>query len=103
MGEKQLRTFDVEVVQRVRVTLDASKFTDEFMAEFERNFFPLEDVSSHAAHLAQLAARGVAELSQYMPSEFVEGYGPIGDMGISAAVTDCDMEIVSTPTPEPTP
>ena len=48
----------------------------------------------HAEHLAQLVARGVAELSPYLPKEFVEGYGPIGEMGISAEVHDCEQDVL---------
>lgn len=83
----QLNTFDVEVTQLVRVTLDPAKFTPEFMDEFRQSFFQFYDLPEHAEHLGQLVARGVAELSPYAPTEFVEGYGPIGEMGISAEVT----------------
>ncbi len=86
--------FEVEVTQRVRVKLDPAKFTPEFMAEFRQSFFPFLTTRQHACHLAQLAARGVAELSRYAPKEFVEGYGMIGEMGISAEIIDGDEEIV---------
>ena len=94
-GAADLRTFDVEVIQTVRVTLDASKFTPAFMAEFQRTITPLFDLEEHAEYLADLAARGVAELNSHVPDEFVEGYGPIGDMGISAEVMECEVDIVS--------
>jgi hypothetical protein len=94
----QLKTFDVEVRQFVRITLDASKFTPEFMADFRQSFFPLGTISEHAEHLAQLFARGVAELSKYAPAEFVEGYGPIGEMGVSAEIFDTVVED-ATPVP----
>lgn len=90
----KLRTFDVEVRQVVRVTLDPVKFTSAFMAEFRESFFPLYELDEHAEHLAQLAARGVYEMSPYLPKEFVEGYGPIGEMGISAEITDCEQEVI---------
>ena len=91
----KLQIFEVDVTQRVRVTLDPAKFTVDFMADFRKYFFPLESVSEHAEHLAQLVARGVVELSSYAPSEFVEGYGPIGEMGISAEVVSCEEEIAA--------
>lgn len=94
MEAPQIKTFDVEVRQRVRVKLDASKFTDEFQAEFRRHFFPLYGLEDHAEHLAQLVARGVAELNADLPKEFVEGYGPIGEMGISAEVVECEEEVI---------
>lgn len=86
-------TFDVEITQFVRVTLDPAKFTPEFMAEFRQSFYQFNDIEQHAVHLAQLAARGVAELSPYLPDEFVEGYGPIGEMGISAEITGIREEV----------
>ena len=91
---KGLQTFDIEVRQTVRVKLDPARFTPEFMTEFRANFFPLYGLEDHAEHLAQLVARGVAELSPYLPKEFVEGYGPIGEMGISAEVTGCEEEVL---------
>lgn len=83
-----LKTFDVEVTQFVRVTMDVDKFTPEFMTEFREIFYKFTDIEDHAMHLAQLIARGAAELSPDLPKEFVEGYGQIGEMGISAEVTD---------------
>ena len=87
------RTFTVVVTQRVKVSLDADKFDAAFMAEFRESFFPYFDLEDHAKHLAQLVARGVYELSPYIPTEFVEGYAEIGPMGISAKLLDCDEEI----------
>ena len=78
----------------MRVKLDPAKFTPEFMADFRRDFYPLYGLDDHAEHLAQLVARGVAELSPYLPKEFVEGYGPIGEMGISAEVHDCEQDVL---------
>lgn len=92
--QPQLKTFEVEVRQIVRVKLDPAKFTPEFMAEFRRYFFPLFELDEHAEHLAQLVARGVAQLSPHLPREFVEGYGPIGEMGISAAFVSCEEEVL---------
>jgi hypothetical protein len=90
----KLRTFEVEVRQTVLVKLDPAKFTPAFLSEFRESFFPLYELDEHAEHLAQLAARGVAELSPYLPKEFVEGYGPIGEMGISADVLDCETDVL---------
>lgn len=91
----KLKTFEVDVTQRVRVKLDPTKFTPEFMAEFRQSFFRLYEIDEHAEHLAQLAARGVVELSPYLPKEFVEGYGPIGEMGVSAEIISCSEELIT--------
>ncbi|WP_210320107.1 hypothetical protein [Pseudaminobacter soli (ex Zhang et al. 2022)] len=88
-----MKTFEIEVRQTVKVTLDESKFTEPFMEEFRAHFFPFYDVEDHAKHIAQLTAREVADFG-HNRHEFVEGYGPIGDFGIRAEVTDTEMEVL---------
>jgi hypothetical protein len=88
------RMFRVEVTQTVEVELDPTKFDEAFMEEFRESFFPFSDLGDHAEHLAQLEARGVVDLGRYS-TEFVEGYGPIKDMGISARVIDTEIQQVS--------
>ena len=73
----------VRVTQWVEVTMDEAKFDAEFMDEFTTSFFPYDTIEEHACHLAQLHARGVAD-----DRDFIEGYGPAEDMGISFRVTD---------------
>lgn len=87
------RTFQVEVTQLVEVTLDESKFDEAFMEEFRHSFYQFDTIEEHAEHLAQLHARGVVELDSYS-GEFVEGYGPQGEMGIKARTLDTDMQVV---------
>lgn len=41
-------------------------------------------------YLAQLAAREILD----SPSDFIEGYGIVGDMGIKTEVVDTDEEIL---------
>lgn len=89
-----MKTFEIEVRQTVKVTLDESKFTPEFMQEFRASFFLFETVEEHAEHVAQLAARGIHDFSKYRRDEFVEGYGPIGEFGIIAEVIEMEMEIL---------
>jgi hypothetical protein len=74
---------EVEVVQVVRVTMDEAKFTPEFMEEFRRYFYDFTTLDDHAAHIAQLAARGLIDTPC-----FIEGYGPSEEMGISVALTN---------------
>jgi hypothetical protein len=83
----------VRVTQLVRVKLDESKFDDEFMREFRESFYQFQSIDDHAEHIGQLVARGIYEASPYNPREFIEGYGPIGEFGISASVEDFDTEI----------
>jgi hypothetical protein len=80
---------NVAVTQIVEVTLDETKFTPQFMAEFRESFFHFTTTEEHALHLAQLHARGVSD-----DGEFIEGYGPAKDMGIRFKVIDQTEEVV---------
>lgn len=52
--------FFVDVTQRVEVTVDETKFTPEFLADFQRMISPrIKTVDDHARHLGELCARGV--------------------------------------------
>lgn len=86
-----MMTFEVEVRQTVKVTLDETKFTPEFMQEFRDSFYQFDDLEEHAAHIGQLAARRIINGEVY---EFIEGYGPAEDMGISVSVEGFDTEVI---------
>ena len=79
-AENHIVSKDYEVVRFVEVTLDESKFTEAFMAEFRESFFPFFTIEDHREHLAILYARGVID---GWKDEFIEGYGPANEMGIS--------------------
>lgn len=84
-----LKTFRVEVRVTVGVTVDESKFTPEFLAEFAGCISDY-DFNEHIEHLAWLhACRDVDERS------FIEGYGPAKDFGISFTDEDTETEILS--------
>lgn len=83
--------FLIDVTQRVRVTLDETKFTEGFMEEFRGSFYPLFELRDHAEHIAQLQARNVIDLET--TPEFVEGYGPSDEMGIKAQVIETVTEV----------
>ena len=87
------RTFRIAVTQFVEVTLDASKFDDAFMQEFRDSFFRFDTLEEHAEHIAQLQARGVIDVQGC--DEFIEGYGPSQEMGITALVYDAETDVVS--------
>lgn len=86
-------TRDIEVRQTVRVTVDETKFTPEFLAEFHGSFFRIDTVEEHLMHIAQLIARGVVEIGETQ-SEFIEGYGRARDFGISGRAISCSEDIV---------
>lgn len=73
-----LKTFEVLVTQKVKVTVDESKFTPEFIKEFQDNFYSFDGIPEHVEHLAQLGARGIVDDF----TTFIEGYGPPKEMGI---------------------
>ena len=83
------KRFKVRVEQEVIVNLDEAEFTDKFFGEFNDAFFDFgtgsEALQSHAEHIAQLAARGIL-------GDFIEGYGPAVDMGISAIPIVTEVE-----------
>jgi len=76
-----MKSFSVTVESVVTVTLDETKFTKEFMEEFNSTIFAADDLRDHAEHLGWLFATGRIE-----NGEFVEGYGSLLDMGIEAKV-----------------
>lgn len=84
-----MKTFEIEVIQVVRVTLDETKFTDEFLEEFANNFYDLWDIEEHAQHIAQLRARGVIDIDY--SGEFIEGYGPSDAMGLRTEIIDTQI------------
>jgi hypothetical protein len=84
-----MKTATVIVTQWVKVTVDETKFTKQFMKEFRESFYPLGSINAHIEHLAQMFVRG---LYNNMPSTFIEGYGKMGDMGISFEIVETEIE-----------
>lgn len=78
----------VEVTITMEVTVDESKFTEAFFAEFRESFYRFHTLDEHLCHIGQMAARGVISGWQ---GEFVEGYG--ADMGIRTHETFVEAEI----------
>lgn len=74
--------FIVQVTQTVEVALDPTKFTPDFMNEYNKNFSDFgDDLARHAEQIAYLEATGQIPHG----NAFVEGYGPIRDMGIEVS------------------
>lgn len=89
------RTYTVQVVQQVEVTLDDEKFDDKFMEEFRDSFYHFMTLDDHASHIAQLAGRGIIpESSEFKGAFFIEGYGLHTEMGLAWKVTDTDFEVL---------
>jgi hypothetical protein len=91
-----MKTYTVEVISTVEVTLDETKFTPEFFAEFNETISDWDDdLEEHAKHLAWVHATGVENLSYVRIAPFVEGYGPVDEMGISAKTEGTECEVIS--------
>jgi hypothetical protein len=83
-------TKTVQVKIDVEVTVDESKFTDEWLEEFRERFYYFRTIDDHIEHLAQLKARDIFD--RYPP--FIEGYENPINMGISAKIVDAKTEII---------
>ena len=88
-----MKRYTIDVTQRVVVELDETKLNEEFMEDFRAHFYNFYDLEEHAEHIAQLAARGI--IGPY-GNQFIEGYGPHKDMGITFKVNEgsTDMDII---------
>jgi hypothetical protein len=75
-------TENIEVTIPVKVIVDETAFTPEFLAEYRENFYPFKTVEDHIRHLAFLAATG--QLGA-LPC-FIEGYGPSEEFGIEVEI-----------------
>ena len=71
----------------VTVTVDETKFTEEFMDEFRQSFYKFNNLDDHMRYIASLAAGGTV----FYGDQFVEGYGHIKDYSIDADVDDVDV------------
>jgi hypothetical protein len=98
-----MKTYTVDVTQTVQVTFDDTKFTPEFFAEYNSYITYLggddgdteNALRQHAENLAWMHATGVARLDFPIMNPFVEGYGPVNDMGIEAVTTDTETVVTS--------
>lgn len=79
---------EVEVCFVVEVEIDETKFTEEWMKEFRKNFYPFYTLEDHIEHIAQLEAREI------LTPVFVEGYGPLKSMGIKAEITAMESSVI---------
>lgn len=83
------KKFTLNVIRAVEVTVDETKFTEEFMEEYRESFSPFFYLKDHIEHLGWLfAARGVDD------TDFIEGYGPAEDFGIKFREIDDEVEFV---------
>jgi hypothetical protein len=89
-----MAAFRVLVTHEVEVELDESKFDEAFMREFRAGFYSFYSLEDHAEHIAQLQAREVIDIAH--TDEFIEGYGPSGEMGLKARVVVSEQEVLGS-------
>lgn len=83
---------EVRVTRFIRISVDPTKFTPEFMAEYSSYITDLETIDEHIEHLAELANRGVIDGGR---DQEIEGYGKLSDMGITCRVMHNESEVLA--------
>lgn len=76
----------VIVTQQVKIKVDKSKFTDEFMEEFSRYFYDFQTIDDHIKNLARVYLQ-----NGELPA-FIEGYGDPNEYGIEVTNGPCEIE-----------
>lgn len=84
-----MTTKTVEVRQTLNITVDETKFTEEWMEEFRSYMYRFRTLDEHIMHIAQCAAR--FDMNE---NDFLEGYGILKDMGIKIKFIDQEEEIM---------
>lgn len=92
-----IKTKELRATGGFTVSVDESKFTEDFFQEFSKYMFPVDSVDDCIDHLGLLFARGVVDGS----TKFIEGYGDVAEMGIkfevgngASAWIDADVQLV---------
>lgn len=86
----------VEVTRTIEVSMDRSKFDDDFWREFNESM--VDRGGPDFEYLAQHIAWNVAQGS----GSFVEGVGDLREMGVTVTWRDGGTEISNSPTQEQT-
>ena len=84
-----IKTITVDVIQRIKVTVDSDKLNSAFNEAFSEMMWDVDCLEDHAAHLAQMKAR-----ERIGMDKFVEGYGDIRKMNITIKHESLETEII---------
>ena len=85
-------SFSFLATTSVSVSLKEEAFDDAFMNEFRAAFFNFNSLYDHAAHIAQMAVRGLVEPFSFGSSQFIEGYGRIDDFVSSISISGVELD-----------
>lgn len=85
----------IDYTQTIKVVPRKEKFDEAFMKEFRETFYDFFTIEDHCQHVGwMLATRRIKQFFEgYQDTQFVEGYGPIGDYFVFAGVVSEDFEI----------
>lgn len=87
-----MKRYRFEVSTYVEVEIDEEKFTPEVMQGFNGLIYELQDQKAHASDIAaQLVRQGREDSFRW----FLEGYGDLETVGVSASVIDAEVEEVN--------
>lgn len=84
-------TKEIKYVAGVEVTVDETKFTEEWLADFRSFMYNFHTIDQHLEHLGQMYARGFID---DLPGCFIEGYGDTEELGIKFRKIYEDVEIL---------
>lgn len=70
--------YEVKISRTVIVEVDEEKFTEEFMEEFRKLFYPFTSIGDHAAFIGKSYMNYVVTSAD----DFLEGYGELSDFGV---------------------
>lgn len=78
-----LRTFEVNITREYeyKITLDDERLDAEFMKNFNENMWKVNSLEEHAKFLAEYNSR-------YADDDFIEGYGEVKIIGVSATTKE---------------
>lgn len=95
-----MKTMTFHVTRRVQVAIDEAKFSQELMQRFNAYIsdFGTGEAAfvEHGEHIARLAGTGFED---FLPTDFVEGYGRVSDAGIVVQIMH-DHDFVERVFPE---
>ncbi len=84
-----MKKYSVEVIQLINITIDESKFTPEFMKDFNSYMFEFKGVEEHIKFIVEKFADGTVSSE----NDFLEGYGILSEFGIKLEKEYIESEI----------
>lgn len=84
---KERKTFEITITKMIEVEYDTEKFTDEVINDFNDHIYYVGDkIEEHVKNIVEMHAKDL----DY--SGFLEGYGPLEDLGVKFNDLSEDVE-----------